>query len=216
MASIPSTSTPTASRPYYRLSRNAEGIPGWPVVYFESYRSLTTKKVYCDIGEAFENELAIASDGRSKPADSAEARVDPHEEAEKHEARPDEQEIGEDCVAFVRSTTIAPTTAGGGPCPTCPKGGPPTEVLRFNGIHIERISSAGATCVVDATLRATFNPSAGGTIAGGLAAWISPEQRAQYARGETPPGEQAYRVKITYRRGAKGWRPVEFDRGKSD
>lgn len=50
---------------YYALARNKEGIPGWPVVYFESYKTTRTTKAYCDIGEAFEKELAIASDGRS-------------------------------------------------------------------------------------------------------------------------------------------------------
>ena len=86
-------------------------------------------------------------------------------------------------------------------------------MLRFGYVHVGRVSPSGLMCEFDVTIHATFNPGTGGAIAGGLTAWISPEQRAQYLRGQTPHGEQVYHVKITYRRTAKGWRAVEFDRG---
>jgi hypothetical protein len=62
------------------------------------------------------------------------------------------------------------------------------------------------------TIRASFNPGAGERIAGGLTAWISPEQRSEYLSGRMPSGEQVYRVKITYKRRGEAWRAIEFDR----
>jgi hypothetical protein len=80
----------------------------------------------------------------------------------------------------------------------------------------ERISCSGDTCTVLVTIRVSFNPGAGERIAGGLTAWISPEQRSAYLSGHTPSGEQAYRVQITYKRRAEGWRAVEFDRAPAE
>ena len=126
------------------------------------------------------------------------------------ELQPHEDEIGEDCVAFVRSTKVVPAQAPRADCPGCPAEG--AEVLAFRQMKTDRISCSGDTCTVLVTIRVSFNPGAGERIAGGLTAWISPEQRSEYLSGRTPSGEQAYRVKITYKRRGKAWRAAEFDR----
>ena len=129
---------------------------------------------------------------------------------ETEELRPDEDKIGEDCVAFVRSTKVVPARAASTDCPGCPAGG--TDVLTFRHVKTDAVSCSGDTCTVVVTIRAVFNPGAGETVAGGLTAWIPPEQRSAYLSGQTPSGEQAYRVQITYKRRGKEWRAVEFDR----
>jgi hypothetical protein len=126
------------------------------------------------------------------------------------ERQPREDEIGEDCVAFVRSTKVVPAQAASADCPGCPAGG--AEILSFRQMKMDRISCSGDTCTVLVTISAVFKPGAGERIAGGLTAWISPEQRSDYLSGRTPSGEQAYRVKITYKRRGAGWRAAEFDR----
>ena len=85
-------------------------------------------------------------------------------------------------------------------------------MLAFRHMKTDSVSCSGDTCIVLVTIRAVFNPGAGETIAGGLTAWIPPEQRSAYLRGHTPSGEQAYHVQITYKRRGKAWRVVEFDR----
>jgi hypothetical protein len=131
-------------------------------------------------------------------------------EVETEELQPDEDKIGEDCVAFVRSTKVVPARTASTDCPGCPVGG--TEVLSFRHMKTDAVSCAGDTCNVVVTIRAVFNPGAGETVAGGLTAWMPPEQRSAYLSGNTPSGEQAFRVQITYKRRAEGWRAVEFDR----
>ena len=131
-------------------------------------------------------------------------------EAETEELQPDEDKIAEDCVAFVRSTKVVPARAASTDCPGCPARG--TDVLAFRQMKTDSVSCSGDTCTVLVTIRAVFNPGAGETIAGGLTAWIPPEQRSEYLSGHTPSGEQAYRVQITYKRRGEAWRAVEFDR----
>lgn len=134
-------------------------------------------------------------------------------EAEKEgEQEPPADEIGEDCVAFLRSTKTIPAVASNSDCPQCPVSSEGSELLKFNDIRVDRVVRSGSTCEVDVTIRATFNPSTHEQIAGGLTAWISPEQKANYSQGETPSGQQVYKVKIIYRRDRNGWRAVEFDR----
>jgi hypothetical protein len=131
--------------------------------------------------------------------------------AEREDQRqPGEDEIAEDCVAFVRSTRIVPAQAPKADCPGCPASG--AQVLAFRQMRTDTISCSGDTCTVLVTIRVSFNPGAGERIAGGLTAWISPEQRSEYLSGRTPSGEQAYRVKITYKRRGAAWRAAEFDR----
>jgi hypothetical protein len=84
--------------------------------------------------------------------------------------------------------------------------------LSFRNTTTDAISCSGDTCNVVVTIRAVFNPASGETIAGGLTAWIPPEQRTAYLSGQAPPDEQTYHVQITYKRRADGWRAVEFDR----
>ena len=123
--------------------------------------------------------------------------------------------IGEDCVAFLRATKAVSASRENSDCPQCPGNGA-FEVLRFNGFKIEKISPSEAGCEVTVEIHAEFNPSPGGNIAGGLTAWISPEKREQYARGQTPAGAQFYKVKVFYRRPDGFWRAVEFDRADRD
>ncbi len=128
------------------------------------------------------------------------------------ELQPPEEEIGEDCVAFLRSTKTVPGNgekkAG---CPECPVN-EAKEVLKFDHVRVDRVVRSESTCEVNVTIYATFNPSTREDIAGGLTAWISPEQKARYLQGETPSEQQIYHVKVLYRRHQAGWRPVEFDR----
>jgi len=44
---------------FYELRNNDEGIPGWPLYYFEHVRSSRSHHRYCDVGEAFQEELQI-------------------------------------------------------------------------------------------------------------------------------------------------------------
>ncbi|MGI8480609.1 MAG: hypothetical protein ACR2MF_00830 [Chthoniobacterales bacterium] len=136
-----------------------------------------------------------------------EPQAEPAEGGE--ELQPGEDQIGEDCAAFVRSTKVVPARAASTDCPACPVGG--TEVLAFRHIKTDAVSCSGDTCTVVVTIRAVFNPGSGQTVAGGLTAWIPPEERSAYLSGQTPSGEQAFRVQITYKRRGKEWRAVEFD-----
>jgi hypothetical protein len=126
------------------------------------------------------------------------------------ELQPPEDKIGEDCVAFVRSTKVVPARAASTDCPGCPAAG--TDLLTFRHMKTDTVSCSGDTCTVVVTIRAVFNPGSGETIAGGLTAWIPPEQRSAYLSGRTPSGEHAYRVQVIYKRRGEGWRAVEFDR----
>jgi hypothetical protein len=126
------------------------------------------------------------------------------------ELQPGKDKIGEDCVAFVRSTKVVPARATSADCPGCPARG--TDVLAFRHMKTDSVSCSGDTCTVLVTIRAVFNPGAGETIAGGLTGWIPPEQRSAYLSGHMPAGEQAYRVQITYERRGEAWRAIEFDR----
>ena len=147
---------------------------------------------------------------RVKDASEASRRLVRESEVETDELQPGEDKIVEDCVAFVRSTKVVPARPASGDCPACPPGG--TDVLAFRKMKMDSVSCSDDTCTVLVTIRAVFNPGAGETIAGGLTAWIPPEQRSAYLSGHTPSGEQAYHVQITYKRRGKGWRAVEFDR----
>jgi hypothetical protein len=129
---------------------------------------------------------------------------------EDDESQPHQEEIEEQCVDFVRSTKVVSAQTPTADCPGCPPAG--AEVLAFRQMKTDRISCSGDTCSVLVTIRVSFNPGAGERMAGGLTAWISPEQRNAYLSGETPSGEQAYRVQITYKRRGEGWRAIEFER----
>jgi Ni,Fe-hydrogenase III small subunit len=149
---------------------------------------------------------------RKKHSSTPEATREPGSQVAEGEGelQPREDEIEENCVAFVRSTKVVPAQAPTAGCPACPAQG--AEVLTFRQMKTDRISCSGDTCTVAVTIRVSFNAGAGERIAGGLTAWISPEQRSAYLSGRTPTGEQAYRVQITYKRRGEAWRAVEFDR----
>ena len=156
------------------------------------------------------SEAAGAKDGATGDA------IGDDEKAEQ-DVCPDKDIIAEDSVAFLRATIAAPPDDSNAGCPSCPPGDLPPEVLQIRGVDVGKVSPAALGCEVVATLHATFNPSTSRPITGGLTGWMSPEQREQYLHGETPAGEQVYRLKIHYRRTPKGfWRATEFDRAPSD
>jgi hypothetical protein len=153
---------------------------------------------------------------REKDANTSEApraivREPGSEKAEREgELQPDEDQIAEDCVAFVRSTKVVAAGTVSTDCPGCPATG--TDALSFRHTKMDAVSCSGDTCTVVVTIRAVFNPGSGETIAGGLTAWIPPEQRSAYLSGHAPSDEQVYRVRITYKRRGAAWQAVEFDR----
>jgi hypothetical protein len=130
-------------------------------------------------------------------------------ERSESDQQPREDEIAQDCLAFVRATKVA-SSKPGADCPGC--AAESTDVLAFREMKVERISCSADSCQVSVAIRAEFNRSAGGTVAGGLTAWIPPEQRLEYSRGQAPEGDQSYRVKIIYKRTGDAWRAIEFDR----
>jgi len=148
---------------------------------------------------------------KKEHAKESEVRRSPASEPEKEkELQPREDEIAEDCVAFLRATKVVPARNQKADCPDCAEKG--AEVLAFQQFQIDRISCSADTCEVAVTIRATFNPGAGETITGGLTAWLSPEQRTAYLNGHPPPGQQSYRVKVTYKWTGTNWRAAEFDK----
>jgi hypothetical protein len=44
---------------FYALRKNAQGVPGRPLYYYELTRSLKAKHTYCDVGRAFRYELGL-------------------------------------------------------------------------------------------------------------------------------------------------------------
>ena len=147
---------------------------------------------------------------KSAPNQEKDANASEVETVEGGDEQPEEDQIAEDCAAFVRSTKVVPARTASADCPQCPAG--ETPILAFRGMKTDSVSCSGDTCTVVVTIRAVFNPGSGETVTGGLTAWIPPEQRSAYLKGETRSGEQAYRVQITYKRGGAAWRAVEFDR----
>src|SRR5690242_7875194 len=99
------------------------------------------------------------------------------------ERQPSEDKIAEDCVAFVRSTKIVPAGTVSTDCPGCPVRG--TDALTFRHMKTDRVYCSGDTCKVLVTIFSVFNPGSGETITGGLTAWIPPEPRTAYLRGQT-------------------------------
>ncbi len=145
-----------------------------------------------------------------EPVRSATREPQPGKAETEDELQPSEDEIGEDCVAFLRATKVIPAQTTAAECPACSAEG--TEVFAFREMKTDHVFCSSGTCEVAVTIRASFNPSAGGRITGGLTAWILPEQQSDYLSGHPGSGEQAYRVKITYKRTGEAWRAIEFDR----
>src|SRR5207247_807781 len=121
---------------------------------------------------------------REKDASEASRELVRESAVETEKLQPGEDKIAEDCVAFVRSTKVVPARAASADCPGCPAGG--TDVLAFRHMKPDSVFCSGDTCTVLVTIRALFNPGAGETIAGGLIAWIPPEERSAYLSGHTP------------------------------
>ena len=167
----------------------------------------------CSKRPAVEGESSSEKETIAKEADRDAKGGSQRGHSEEKESLPEDQDIGEDCVAFLRSTVAKRSDTTPGQCPVCPSSAPQTEVLQFVSFKIERLSGKDSSCEAIVRIRATFKPSNGGTITGGLVGWISPEEREQYARGKSPSGEQVYAVKMIYHRtDDEGWRPVEFER----
>src|SRR5947209_581691 len=62
------------------------------------------------------------------------------------ELQPAEDEIAQDCVAFLRSTRTVPANSPTGDCPQCPSSTEGTEVLKFNDIRMDRVVRSEGTC----------------------------------------------------------------------
>lgn len=162
----------------------------------------------------------LASCSKKSAPDKTDAReVDRGEKTEndaeeakgESEGAPEPNDIGEDCVAFLRATRAVPADRASGDCVGCSTNDYP-EVLKFTTFEVGKISTSKDRCTVEVKIHAEFNPSTGGTIAGGLVGWIAPEERKQYTAGITPKGPQVYAVTVTYSRTRGVWRPVEFAR----
>jgi hypothetical protein len=157
--------------------------------------------------------------GREAPAERAgesdSIRGSTERAQDEKKSQPEEQDIGEDSVAFLRSTVAKRADSTPGDCPGCPSSAGQIEVLRFLSAKVERIVAGASSCEVTVRIRAMFNPSHGGIITGGLVGWIPAEQKDSYSRGESPAGEQAYEVKVIYHKTEKGWERIEFDRSSS-
>src|SRR5256885_11844256 len=125
-----------------------------------------------------------------------------------NKSQPGEDEIAEDCVAFVQATKVDPAKSTD--CPGCFVERSPA--LAFRQMHLDRISCTGISCEATVTLRAVFDPAASGTISGGLTAWISPEQRQEFLNGHPPAGGQGYCGEITYKRAGGTWGALDIDR----
>lgn len=157
-----------------------------------------------------------APDQEKKP-NTPEAAREPVQAAPVHSGQPhanlpppSDSQIQRECVALLRATKVIPAQGTRADCPGCPAGG--TEVLTLSQIKTDSLSCSGDTCNAVVTIHAVFNPGSGDTIAGGLTAWIPPEQRRAYLAGQIPAGEQVYRLQITYRHNGDAWQAVEFDR----
>lgn len=158
-------------------------------------------------------EIAASDRERAREDESRESGAANSPGQKENEAPPSKDDIVEDCHAFVWLTKVISAKTPSADCPQCPSTGEGSQALKFQGTKVERVSCRENTCEAAVTIRASFNPSKGGTITGGLTGWIPLEQREQYSRGQTPSGEQVYHVKITYRREGQGWRPVDFEFG---
>jgi len=167
--------------------------------------------------------LAVSCSRKSETRDSSESRQSSNATAssskseqgrDDNDARPAEDEIAEDCVAFVHTTKIIPPNDAGVDCPGCTAGAAGADALSFQQFELNRITCSPTTCNAEVVVRAAFNPGVG-IIAGGLAAWLTPEHRAAYLQGKAPTGPQTFAVKVTYQRVNGGWRAIEFDRGGS-
>ncbi|MFN2475328.1 MAG: hypothetical protein ABR526_03185 [Chthoniobacterales bacterium] len=157
--------------------------------------------VSCSQKSAPDREKLVAEGKRDSPDGTAEPQA---------ARQPDERKIAEDCAALVRATKVVPAQGFNSDCPACPAGG--SEALSFRQVKTDAVPCSSDACTVLVTIRAMFNPPAGETVAGGLTAWIPLEQRRAYPSGQLPPGEQQYRVQITYRRQAGAWRAIDFNR----
>ena len=156
--------------------------------------------------------LALGLAAASCSEKRAPGKAEPEAERTETEAQPREDKVAEDCVAFVRATKVA-SVIPRIDCPGCAAEG--AEVLGFQEMRMERISCSADTCQVSVSIRAVFNRAPGGTITGGLTAWIPPEQRLEFSKGHAPEGDQSYRVKIIYKRTGEVWRAIEFDKDDS-
>jgi hypothetical protein len=155
---------------------------------------------------------------RSNPDRKTDPPVEERKSAEPEgdsERAPREEEIAEDCVAFVRSTKLVPTQSSKADCAGCTSAADATEVLAFREFQTDRTSCSDDTCSVYVTLRVAFNPGAAGAISGGLTAWLTPEQRSGYLVGNPPGGQLSVAVKVIYKRSSNSWRAVEFDKAET-
>src|SRR5439155_1579244 len=96
---------------------------------------------------------------REKDSSEASRELVRESEVKTEELQPGEDKIGEDCVAFVRSTKVVPARAASADCPGCRAGG--TDLLAFRHMKTDSVSCSGDTCTVLVTIRALFHDSGG-------------------------------------------------------
>ncbi len=48
---------------YYKLTKNLNGVPGWPLYYFDFVRTVNARHPFCDVNLAFEKELHLGRRG---------------------------------------------------------------------------------------------------------------------------------------------------------
>jgi hypothetical protein len=184
------------------------------VVLFAASCSKTSDPHAKDVSNKTKTSEEIVATDHNRAAGEAEperskAAADSGER-EEIESQPSADDIAEDCYAFVWLTKATLARGTSGDCPQCPSSEEAIHVLKFETAKVDRVSCTEEICEATVTIRASFNPSKGGTISGGLTGWIPPEQREQYSRGQTPPGEKVYHVNIIYKRKKGGWRAVDF------
>lgn len=163
-----------------------------------------------------EKSTTVAS-GKSEKSvgDQSQQEAAPNaNEAEENDRAPDSDQIGEDCVAFLRATRAVPAKRDSGACPECPTSDNDPEVLQFVSFKIKKITGGEESCRADVVIQAQFNPSSGGIVAGGLVGWIPLAERKDYALGKTPSGARTYKVGVVYKREGGVWRPIEFDQAE--
>src|ERR1700710_1519925 len=103
------------------------------------------------VGTSCSKKTAGVDSGDDKGGpELTESKASPEEAAssveEERKEAPEPDQIGEDCVAFLRATRAVPAQQGSGVCPQCPTGDNNAEVLQFQSFKIGKIAPAGGSC----------------------------------------------------------------------
>ena len=85
-------------------------------------------------------------------------------------------------------------------------------MFAFRQMRTDAVSCSDNTCTVVATIRAGVQSRFRSNRRWRTDRVDPPGKRSLYLSGQTPPGEQTYRVQITYKHRGEEWRALEFDR----